>query len=914
MKKLAWGTSLSVVVIIAILTQCSIFTPTVDYNADVKPILNKKCISCHGGVKQSGGFSLLSEDAALSASESGNPSIIPGNADESEMIRRLTSQDPEERMPYEAAPLTSDEIKILTAWIDQGAKWGLHWSYEPLEPVQKATEMGIVSTSQTSISEQIDKYITKKLDEINLQANEKAAKSDLLRRASLTITGLPPTQRIAQLFTDGDISYNELLDSLLASPAFGEKWSSMWLDIARYADTKGFERDGKRSIWKYRDYVINAFNNDKPYDDFLVEQLAGDLFENPTDEQLIATGFHRNTQTNDEGGTDNEEFRVQAVMDRVNTTWDGILGTTMACVQCHGHPYDPFPQEDYYTTYAFFNNTRDADTYMDYPRLEFLDSIGTEKLDQLTSWVKEVSGPERAREINNFVRTTQPVIYSIETSDFVNADLYDTKYLGIRNHGYAKIEQVSLTGKERFWIKLQNAKAGGILTVRKDSAEGETIAQWRTGPNDNQGELIELPLATSEGLHDVYLTYNNPLLTDEKTRGISFDYFSFTQKFPGEGSQEGKSKKQLFTDLVETQYPSTLIMFENPEDLQRKSFVFDRGNWQMHEKEVSPAVPAILPPLKADGEVNRMDFATWIADESNPLTARTYVNRIWEQVFGRGIVRTVEDLGSQGDLPSHPELINYLASEFMYTQNWSTKALLKSILLTETFTRSAKTNSQDPNNIFLASGPRFRLSAEQIRDQALSVSGLLNGEMYGPPVMPYQPEGVWSSPYSGDEWVTSKGDDKYRRALYTFVKRTAIYPSLETYDMAQRQVCTSRRIRTNTPLQALVTLNDPVYVEASEALANRMLDYDGDLKEQIDYGYKLGMFRPPSSDKLEILEQLYYDTAKEWEQMEKRPTASSDEEVLDFESKTIPEKELTEMIAMTAVANTILNLDEMLNN
>jgi hypothetical protein len=911
MKKLVWGSGVLAIVSIALLTQCSLLTRTVDYNTDVKPILNKKCISCHGGVKQSGGFSLLQQEDAFAITESGKPSIIPGNAAESEMILRLTLDDPEERMPYEAPPLSDDEIKILTAWIDQGAKWGLHWAYEPLKPIDKAEEMGIGSTDAKSISSQIDNFITQKLSEQGLTANIKASKADLLRRASLTLTGLPPSSSLSKKYLEDEITFDILIDSLMESPSYGEKWASMWLDIARYADTKGFERDGKRSIWKYRDYVIDAFNNDKPYDEFLVEQLAGDLFENPTDEQLIATGFHRNTQTNDEGGTDNEEFRVQAVMDRVSTTWDGILGTTMACVQCHGHPYDPFPQEDYYSTFAFFNNSRDADTYMDYPRLEFLDSVGIEKLDQLTTWVKEVDGPERANEIKKFVKTTQPVIYSIETSDFVNADLYDTKYLGIRKNGYAKIEQVSLTGKERLWIAVQVSKAAGVLTVRKGTPDGEILTQWRTGPKDNPGELIELPLVPTEGIHDVYLTYSNPKITDNKIRGISFDYFAFTDKFPGEGSTEGQSKKQMFIDLVEKQYPSTLIMTENPEDLERKSYLFDRGNWQMHKKEVSPRVPEVLTELEAEGEVNRLDFAMWVAKENNPLTARTYVNRMWEQVFGRGIVRTVEDLGSQGELPSHPRLINYLASEFVYSQNWSTKALLKSILLTEAFQRSSKVNSKDPYNIYLASGPRFRLNAEQIRDQALSASGLLSDEMFGPPVMPYQPDGVWSSPYSGDQWVMSEGKDKYRRALYTFVKRTAIYPSLETYDMAQRQVCTSRRIRTNTPLQALVTLNDPVYVEASESLAKRMLEYDGDLKAQINYGYELGMFKQISEDKLIVLEQLYHDTAKEWEES-KAEMASNSDESLDSENDI--DEISTNLIAMSAVANTILNLDEMLNN
>lgn len=883
------------------LSQCTSPFNQIDYNTEVKPILNKNCISCHGGVKQSNGFSLLSEETALAKTDSGQPAIIPGNASESEFIRRLSLEDQEERMPLDSPPLSKHEIKILKKWVNQGAKWGLHWSYQTIKDNEGNLQLGSTSTviNNNSKDGKIDQFVAKKLKEISLQPNDQASKSELLRRVSLDLIGMPASTELQEQFLSGRINYEGLVDKLLVSPAFGEKWAALWLDIARYADTKGFEKDGIRNIWRYRDYVINAFNKDKPYDKFLIEQLAGDMLDSPTEEQLIATGFHRNTPTNDEGGTDNEEYRVKAVIDRVSTTWEGIMGTTMACVQCHGHPYDPFPHDNFYKSFAFFNNSRDADTSMDYPNLQFLDSLNQSKLDELKTWIASVDSQEKASELEYFVKTKQPVIYSIEVDKMINADLYDTKYLGFRKNGSARLPGLDLGMGSVLLMKTQTFIESGKLSFRLDSLNGAEFASIDLKDTKRRYELLEIPFGNLEGIRDVYMYYTNPKMKDSNSRGAQVDWFYFTEKFPGQDHTEFSEKRKLFDDLVLKNHENTLIMVENPDALRRKTHVFDRGNWLTLNEEVTSGVPEILTPLEKEN-ATRLDFAYWIADEENPLTARTFVNRVWEQMFGRGIVLTVEDLGSQGQMPSHPDLLDYLAGKWMYEQEWSIKSLIRSIAVSETYRQSSKANSnsleKDPYNIYLSRGPRVRLTAEQVRDQSLQISGLLSEKMHGPPVMPYQPEGIWKSPYSNDKWILSEGENRHRRAIYTMIKRTAVYPSFETFDMAQRQVCVSRRIRTNTPLQALVTLNDPAFLEASESLARRMLSDGGEkLEDQINYGYYLGMSKNIQAEKLEILVQLQRNTLNR------------------LQEQSIEEDEIN-LLAMTTVANAIINLDEMLNN
>ena len=877
----------------------------VDYNSEVKPLLNRHCISCHGGVKESGGFSLMTRKLALRETESGKYGIVPGNPNKSEMIQRLHETDPDERMPKNAAPLSVKDIKILTRWIEQGAEWDIHWAYETLKP--EAQEIGIKQEagfansldSNSDLTRRIDQRINSKLNKVGLSQNPIATQSELLRRVSIDLIGMPAPLHIrdAYLRDSSSISYDELVDQLLAEPAFGEKWASMWLDIARYADSRGFERDQSRSIWAYRDYVIESLNKSKPFDVFILEQMAGDLLPNPSDEQLIATGFHRNTPTNDEGGTDNEEYRIRAVMDRVNTTWSGLMGTTMACVQCHGHPYDPFPHEAYYQSFAFLNNTRDADTGKDYPRLKLLDSLERSQLAALTAWVQDVGSQEEVAHISNFVKTGQPALYSSETDELVNADIYDTKYLGIRKNGSARIPDVYMTGVRRIVMPVSSRYSGGVLSLHLEGPKGPEIL--RVNLSNKGSELVDLNIESYEGMHDIYLKYRNASLTSYERPGVMFDWFYFAPSFPG--LQDGlKSKfKNIYNDLINSNSPHTLVMAPNQPQRQRETYLFDRGNWATPTKEVQADVPETLPGIN-DSDPDRLSFAQWIVEKENPLTARTIVNRAWEQLWGNGIVTTTEDLGSQGANPTHPEVLDDISYTWMHDYNWDLKNLLKSIITTNTYKQSAKSDlersEKDPYNDLFSRGPRTRLSAEQIRDQALVVSGLLSSKMYGPPVMPKQPSGIWETPYNDESWKESKGEDKYRRAIYTFIKRSAIYPSLVQFDMAARSVCESRRLATNTPLQALVTLNDPSFIEAAVALANRMKKEGGvTLPDQINYAYSLGMSDIISNEKSAVLENLYKETIKE----------------LSSESMSYEGEE--QDLALTTVANAILNLDEMLN-
>lgn len=898
---------LCLILVAILLSRC---TSSVDYNTQVKPILNEHCIACHGGVKQNGGFSLLTRDQALADTDAGSPAIIPGSVKGSEFIKRLITDDPEERMPFEKEPLSKEEIDILKKWVRQGAEWGVHWAYQPLDE-----EVEVASASYMSMGEgagstlSIDQFIQAKLDAQGLKSNPPASRSALLRRASLDIIGLPPSDDLINRYVrEESISFEEVVSDLLASPAFGEKWASMWLDLARYADSKGFERDQNRSIWRYRDYVIRSFNSDKPYSSFLVEQLAGDLLENPTDEALIATGFHRNTTTNDEGGTDNEEFRVKAVMDRVSTTWEGLLGTTMACVQCHSHPYDPILHEDYYKSFAAFNNTRDADTHMDYPRLNFIDSIDASKLKEIKSWVSKIKSADEANQVASFARIVQPVRYSIEVDKLENAALYDEKYLGLRHGGSARMSQVELATKEALWIKANTIVGGGWLSIRLDQKEGEELGRIRLDNDDAGYEILEVLLPGELGIHDVYLVYNNANMSASEEPGVMFDWFRFGKAFPGSSDSGYKKYKITYFDVLAKSFDHTLVMYENPSDHRRNTFVFDRGNWQVPLEQVHPGAPDILGGADFSTDNSRLDFARWIVDEENPLTARTFVNRIWEQIFGQGIVITTEDLGSQGSPPSHQELLDWLAYTWMHDDKWSVKTLIKRLVMSETYQQSSHVSArqleEDPYNIFLSRGPRVRLSAEQIRDQALSLSGLLHKKQFGPPVMPFQPEGIWQTPYNNQSWVTSDDNDQYRRGIYTFVKRSGLYPSMETFDLSPRQVCVSRRIRTNTPLQALVTLNDPVYVEAATHLALKMISEGGqDIADKIDYAYQLAMGRKMNPAKLEVLENLYQQSIAQLE-LEKE----QDQEIEKKDDYDM------EVIAMTNVASALLNLDELLNN
>ncbi len=723
----------------------------VDFNHDVRPILNERCLACHGGVKKQGGLSFLFIEESYKELESGKRGVVPGKSAKSEVIRRIKSQDKDVQMPPGGDPLSEAEIDILERWIDQGAKYESHWAY--VAPIAKTP---ILQSGVAPSHTMIDHFVTEKLKKNGQSLQEEADRSTLMRRVYLDLIGLPPTFNEAKTFLtdESDNAYESMVDRALSSPHFGERWTSMWLDLARYADSKGYQKDNLRpEIWRYRDWLIDAFNKDMPFDEFTIEQLAGDLLENPTDDQILATAFHRNTMTNDEGGTDDEEYRVAAVIDRVNTTFEVWQGTTIACVQCHSHPYDPILHKEFYNLYAFFNTSADKDDNYDSP-------------------TKVLFSPEQKRKRSKILQS-----------------------------------------------------------VKEYKSKGDTIS-------DEYQETLE--------------------------------------------------------NFLEIKAGAVQVMQELPPDTTRKTRIFNKGNWLSHGEEVTANTPAFLPSMKEEYADNRLGLAHWLVDGDNPLTARVIVNRFWEQLFGNGIVQSLEDFGTQGFKPSNQDLLDHLALQFSGQMDWSVKQLLKSIVMSKTYKQSSDLNEkmleEDPNNLLLGRGERYRLSAEVIRDQALAVSGLLNRKVYGPSVMPYQPDGVWNVIRHVDRWRNAQDGDQHRRGIYTFWRRVSPYPSMLTFDAPSREVCVSRRIKTNTPLQALVLMNDPVFTEASDALASRMINEGGrDLRSRISHGYELAMLRKPDQDRLDTLMRFY-------------------------EEALVMNKEAEDPVleSFEIVANVIFNLDEFL--
>lgn len=929
--KLLAVSGLVAVVALSSFSILGVFSSEVDYNTQIKPILNKQCIACHGGVKKSGGFSLLFRHEALAPTKSGKPAIVPGDADASEMIRRLTLDDPEERMPLDGDPLKKEDIELLRKWIDQGANFDTHWAYTPIEKPEVPdvgtvwSRLGISQSDETNwVQNEIDHFVLDKLRQVRdtthtetiVQALKPSPETDrptLLRRVSLDLTGLPPTPEAAAAFLNDKSpdAYERAVDRLLTSPAYGEKWAGMWLDLARYADTKGYERDPGRKIWRYRDWLIKAFNEDKPYDQFLTEQLAGDLLPNrdpatglPNDDALVATGFHRNTMNNDEGGTQDEEFRVAAVIDRISTTWDVFQGTTFACVQCHSHPYDPFTHEEFYKYMAFFNNARDEDVTSDTPTLRFYKDKDSVQFVALQTWMNKVAPARQTTEHRQFLRTMEPKFNSHALDQYQKASLIDAKYFGILHGGSARLPGVTLTGKNRLLISWGNKTPGATLTLRRDAVDGPILATLPVPVTGQQWKdtVQAFPISQTAGRHNLFVTLDNP---KGETNWVMIKWMAFQSAMPGELPNFIGPIEQEYVSLLNKKTETTPIMLDGTGDLARQTHVFDRGNWLVKKNVVKPDVPKSLPPMTKEMPRNRLGLARWMTARQHPLTARVAVNRLWEQLFGMGLVETVEDLGTQGIQPTHRELLDYLAVEFMETDQWSVKKTLKRMVMSATYRQRSEASpiliAADPANKYLARGPRVRLAAEQVRDQALAVSGLLNNKMYGPSVMPIQPDGIWQSPYNGESWKVSDATDRYRRAMYTYWKRTAPYPSMITFDSPSREFCQVRRLRTNTPLQALVTLNDPVYVEAARTLADCMRESGKTPEAQIQAGFRRIMLRDLPPRKLAVLVRLYRNTENHY-----RANPDEAKKLLDFDRAS------PELAAMTVTANTMLNLDEVI--
>ncbi|GAB4421002.1 MAG: hypothetical protein OHK0039_35300 [Bacteroidia bacterium] len=888
----------------------------VDFNAEVRPILNKHCLACHGGVKRSGGLSLLFREEALQVGESGQPAIVPGSPGSSELMRRVRHHDPELRMPLDAAPLSADQIGLLERWIAQGAIWEAHWAYVAPQP------QPVPATGSDWAANDIDHFVLDRLRTADLQPAGPADRATLLRRVSLDLTGLPPTPAQVRAFEADSApdAYERRVDSLLASPRYGERWTAMWLDLARFADSKGYEKDPHRDIWPYRDWLIRAFNADMPFDQFTIAQLAGDLLPEPDRDLLVATAFHRNTMTNTEGGTENEEFRVAAVIDRVNTTWTVWQGTTMECVQCHSHPYDPFRQTDYYRSLAYFNNSADADLSTDPPFLEWYSAPDSQAVAGLLDWLGRRLPIDTAAPLRSRLRQAlHPRLWPPDMDDFQSVTLYDDGALANWTNNLQTIhdktfhfafDRIDLSGVRSlsYWYAATGDAAR--LELRLDSLTGAPVQVVEFAATGNirgneggGGEVwreLRVPMAARQGVHDLLFTLVN-------TRKQVPEGIVVLKEIRLDGPMPpGREVLAMQDSLMRLRLRAQRlpVMRERGPVFARVTRRFERGNWLTPADTVAPGVPATLPPLPADAPPHRLALARWLVSRDNPLTARVLVNRLWAQLFGTGLVETSEDFGTQGTPPSHPELLDYLAMRLMHDHAWQLKPLLRDLVTSATYRQasqaSATSLTADPYNRLLSRGPRFRLSAEQIRDQALAVSGLLSDKIGGPSVMPPQPEGVWKVVYSGRQWLMSQGEDRYRRAIYTYVRRTSPYPSALTFDAPSRELCVARRIRTNTPLQALVTLNDPVYVEAAQALARQAVRMADTPDAQIAAVYTQTLLRTPSDSTRQVLAGLYAEATQTYA----RDPAQAAALLGDDASPPLA--------ALTVVAQVVLNLDAFL--
>ena len=931
----------------------------IDFNRDIRPAFNANCTGCHGGVKMAGEISFVFRQEAMRTGKSGRITIAPGQPEESELIRRITSTDPEYRMPPpdHAGPLGEKQIALFRQWIVEGAEWTEHWAFvAPSSPA-------IPTIWNAKVNGPIDRFIVARLEREKLALSAEADRDTLLRRVSLDLIGLPPTPAELDAFVADRASgaFERQVDRLLASPHFGERWATPWMDLARYADTKGYEADFERSVWKYRDWLIDAYNRNLPYDQFIVKQLAGDLLPEATLDDRIATAFHRHTQTNDEGGTDDEEFRMAAVLDRVATTWSALNGVTFGCTQCHSHPYDPIRHEEYYQFLDFFNNTADSDRPDDFPtlrvpddrsrhaeadglqrallaaRLQAIDAART--LADSTEWgtlpiaaaAAMPVGEFRLADGEAFLQGTYQADTQIELS--ISADIRSAhairfevppvnpdkaRHTPERGFIVTRIELMvrSVDGREtpvpvaRFFAdtalqapekQTAGPKPAENVPAPSPLAPGFYFAAT-TAQNSTRTLVAALPAPLTLGAGEVLVvrlihgarihekTAVARRLRLATTRDRRWAALAAEPAFAEADIAEADLVKRI-ASLPGSDVP---MLVELPAAERRETRVFVRGNWL--DKAGPPqtaGVPRVFPPLKAKSRPNRLDLARWFVEPGHPLTARVAVNRFWEQVFGAGLVPTLEDFGSVGEPPSHPELLDWLAVHFERDLRWDVKSLLREIVTSATYRQqshaSAALLERDPRNRLLSRGPRSRLTAEMVRDQALAASGLLSRKLHGPPVMPPQPDGVWESARSSRRWVESKGEDRYRRSVYTFWKRTAAYQSFMSFDAPARDICTVRRVPTNTPLQALVTLNDPVYHEAALTLARRLCGEEGgDLSAQIRHGIRLVTGQVASSSQLRELRSLHTDTTA----------------LARAEGAADPG-----LVALTAVATAILNLD-----
>ena len=1075
---------------------------TIDFDREVRPILADKCFACHGpDEKQRMANLRLDVTEGLFADRGGYRIITPGDSARSKLYLKISSPDPAFRMPpvFANRTLTAQQIATIKEWIDEGAKWERHWAWiAPKRPAVPEVQ------DRSWPRNPIDNFVLARLEREGLKPSPEADRATLLRRVSFDLTGLPPTPAELDSFLadKSPDAYEKRVDRLLASPHYGERMAVPWLDLARYADTHGYHIDSLREMWPWRDWVIKAFNRNEPYDQFTIEQLAGDLLPNATLEQKIASGFNRNHEIDYEGGAIPAEYHAEYVVDRASTTATTWLGLTMGCARCHDHKFDPIKQRDFYRFFAFFNTVPErgldgiegnADPVLALPspeqqrQMDDLDSRISSTLaalpekqivaeenqwrpgrpaglpnasrNGLTAWyefednLSDSSGNGQNAKVarGDVVYGDGPVGKSAgftgETQvNFANAGDFDRSQpfalaLWMNPEGSKPLDVVEKRDPSPNWrgyeITLDDATFRDVFArdyrvrVRLASRWPDDAIEVATrdcvigaqdldalqisslqhlvvnydGSGRAAGITIYLggkPLPTVvvkdhltgsirtnselslgdkslgppfKGQIDDLRIYNRTLSTDE-AHVLGFDTPARAllaelngkpateigsleaEKPPAEADigeldkaetpemkaanelKEGQrelseyylmaaapeSQRQLYAQLkalrdrrekLRKSIPSTMVMAEmqNPRD----TFILGRGQYDNPGEKVTPGVPAFLPPLPAGAALNRLTLARWIVDPANPLTARVAVNHFWQQNFGTGLVKTSEDFGAQGEPPSNPELMDWLATEFIRT-GWDVKAMERLIVTSATYRQSSKASPEmeerDPDDRLLARGPRFRLSAEEIRDNALAVSGLLNPEIGGPSAYPYQPKGVWEDVAYGEGFTAQTyhqgtGADVYRRGMYTVWKRTAPPPELTTFDAPDREKCTARRLPTNTPLQALELLNDPTYVEASRALAQRaILGAGRSPSKRIDFMFRLATARYPRPQEHAVLAGLAQDELTEY----RRDRGAALKLLSVGASRCSPKIDASELAAWTTVASAILNLDETITN
>ena len=1015
-----------------------------EFNRDIRPILSNACFHCHGPdeKERKSGLRFDLEEAAFKPAKSGDPAIIKGNAKESKLVYRIfLPDDDDDHMPPidSGKSLTNEQKQVLRKWIEQGAKYQGHWAFiapeRPKVPVYSETK------------HPVDAFLERRLQEEGLSMKKEADKETLLRRASLDLTGLPPTIQEMDAFAKDSTTdaYEKALDRLLASPHFGERMALEWLDLARYADSNGFQSDGSRDMWLWREWLIDAYNRNLPFDKFTIEQLAGDMLPKPTDDQIVATGFNRNHRLNGEGGRIVEEWFVETVIDRVETTGTTWLALTMTCARCHDHKYDPISQKEFYQFFAFFNSNEESGV---------LAANGKNGFNTMP-FIKVASAEHKKREAELKAKLEEAKAKAEATEKAGLAAAFE-KWMNEERQALAKgkpkqawiplvDEKVTSKGGATFtrqpdgsWLPGGRNPTHDVYEIESPLADGtfagilldclpdaripqKSLGRYKNGNfvltrveaeiRPGKGKPVPVKLTRREADYsqkswDISMVNNgnpkNGWAVDGPTRRkpikamflpeslvkvakgsrlkVRFFHEAINQHNMGRfrvsysqekvnslggkpglppnlagllrkepGSLEGTERKKLeqffksndrnpvsqgqkqvaqarkALDNFKNSLPSTMVMKEKatPKD----AFILNRGEYDQPTEKVVRALPAVLPPLPKGEPVNRLGLARWLVSGEHPLTARVWVNRTWERLFGYGIVKTSENFGSQAEWPVHPELLDWLAVEFAKptilpkvagksSKPWDMKGMIKFLMMSRAYRQSSSASEElyrrDPENRLLARGPRFRLTGELVRDQALAASGLLIPKIGGPSTRPYMPVGVWSETnrYGNlKNYKADTGEGLYRRSMYTIWKRTAAPPSMLLFDAPNREICTPKRARTNTPLQALALMNEVTYVEAARALAQRMMKEGGDtLDSRLTTGFRLVTARTPDSETLRVLKSGFERRKKEFEKNEEGAKSF----IMQGNSKPDSSLPATELAAYSATASILLNLDRVI--